>query len=143
MQTIMARALAQDRFVASLLGLFALVALFLASVGLYGVVSYGVVARRREMGVRMALGAGGGSMVRLVLLRSLAWVGVGVIVGGAMAIAMTRLLRGLLFGVTPGDPVTFLAVVSLLAAVAAGAALVPALRAAATNPVEVLRGDQS
>lgn len=132
-------ALATDRFVMSLVGLFAAVALVLASVGLYGVVSYSVGARRREMGVRMALGARGGSVVGLVMRGSLSWVGLGLVAGGTAAAALTGLLRGLLYGVEPTDPATFLAVLSLLGLVAVLAVLVPARRAALTDPVEVLR----
>lgn len=136
---LVAAALATDRFVMSLVGLFAAVALLLASVGLYGVVSYGVGTRRREMGVRMALGARGGNVVGLVLRGSLSWVAAGLVAGCLAAALLTRLLRGLLFGVEPTDPVTFLAVPSLLALVALLAALGPARRAALTDPVQVLR----
>lgn len=134
-------ALAQDRFVTLLLTLFAVVALLLASVGLYGVVSRGVAERRQEMGVRLAMGARPGSLRTLVLRRSLGLVGVGVALGILGALGVTRALGGLLFGIEPMDPLTFLLVAGVLAGVATAATLIPAARAARTDPATVLRGD--
>ena len=130
-----------DRFVTMLLALFAGVALLLAAVGLYGVVSYGVNRRMREMGVRVALGAHGNDISRLVVGRSLALTGGGVLLGLLGAVAMTRLMSGLLFGVSPTDPVTFLGMALVLTGVAAAASAVPAWRAARVDPVRVLKAE--
>jgi putative ABC transport system permease protein len=132
-------ALAPERFVTTLLSLFAGVALTLAVVGLYGVVAYNVNTRVREMGVRLALGASGPLVVALVVRRSLLVVAVGLLAGVAGSIGLTRLLGTLLFDVNPSDPVTYLASVGLLAAAAVLASLLPARRAASVDPSEVLR----
>ncbi len=129
----------QPRFAMSVLAAFAVLALLLASVGLFGVLSYGVSQRRRELGVRAALGAERGQLVRLVLGRGMATTAVGLGLGLAASVVATRALQGLLFGVTPGDPVAFLAAPALLLPIAAAACLVPALRAAAVDPSEALR----
>jgi predicted permease len=132
-------ALAPERFVTMLLTLFAAVALTLAVVGLYGVVSYNVNTRLREMGVRLALGASGALVAALVVRRSLVVVGVGLLAGVVGSIGLTRLLRGLLFGVEPGDLLTHAAAVALLSGAAVAASLLPARRAASVDPSEVLR----
>ncbi len=129
----------QPRFAMSVLVAFALLALLLASVGLYGVLSYGVQQRRREMGVRAALGAERAQLVRLVLARGLGVTAIGLVVGLAASVAATRALEGLLFGVTPLDPLAFLAAPLVLLPVAVAACLIPALRAAAVDPSEALR----
>jgi ABC-type antimicrobial peptide transport system permease subunit len=131
--------LAPRRFQALLLGLFAGVALALAVVGIYGVVSYLVEQRSQEIGVRMALGAAGGRILRMVVGQVLALTLPGLAVGLAGAFALTRYLRSLLFGVSPTDPATFAGVAVLLAAVAVAAGLFPARRASRLDPVEVLR----
>ena len=129
----------QPRFAMTVLAVFALVALVLASVGLYGVLSYGVQQRRREMGVRAALGAERGQLVRLVLGRGLGVTAIGLALGLVASVATTRTLAGMLFGVTPLDPLAFIAAPLLLIPVAAAACLVPALRAASVDPSEALR----
>jgi len=134
-------ALASERFVTLLLSLFAGVGLTLAVVGLYGVVSYAVNTRVREMGVRMALGAEGARISGMVVRWSLGLVAVGVAVGAAAAFLLTGLLEGLLFGVQPGDPVTLVGVTLVLALAAVLAALVPALRASRVDPARALRGE--
>jgi ABC-type antimicrobial peptide transport system permease subunit len=141
MEEIVRGAIASDRFVASLLGLFATVATALAVVGLYGVVSYNVGSRMREMGVRMALGAGAGSISGMVLRRSLGLVALGVVMGVGAALAGGALLRELLFGVAPLDPVTLVGVPLILGAAAAVAAAIPALRAARVDPSVALRSE--
>jgi putative ABC transport system permease protein len=141
MDAIVQGSLEADRFVTTLLSLFAGVALLLAAVGLYGVVSYGVNRRMREMGVRVALGAHGNDISRLVVGRSLALTAGGVALGLLGAVGVTRLMSGLLFGVSPTDPVTFLGMALVLAAVAAAASAVPAWRAARVDPVRVLRAE--
>ena len=129
----------QPRFATTVLTTFALLALILASVGLYGVLSYGVWQRRRELGVRAALGASRSSLVALVIREGLAVAGIGLAAGLAGAALLTRLLEGVLFGITPLDPVSFLAAPIVLIPVALVACALPALRAASTDPAEALR----
>jgi predicted permease len=131
--------LAQERLIAMLSGFFGALALLLASIGLYGVTSYAVVRRRSEIGIRMALGAQQADVMRLVLGRTLVLTAAGIAVGLAGAAAMTRSFEGMLFGVTPLDPATFLAMSVLFAAVAALAAFIPARRATRVDPMVALR----
>jgi len=133
--------LAGERFVTTLLALFAALALVLSLVGLYGLVSYSVARRVREVGVRMALGAGSGDIRRRVVGGSLALVAAGLALGLAGALTLTRLLEGLLFGVSPTDPLTFAGTALLLTAAAIAASLPPARRAARVDPVAALRGE--
>ncbi len=130
---------AEPRFLSWLLGSFAVVALVLALVGLYGVMSYSVGLRRREMALRMALGARSGSLVGLVLAQGMRLVAVGIALGVLAALLLSRVLEGLLYGVSPNDPLTIVSVVALLAAVALLANLLPARRAARVDPVVALR----
>jgi predicted permease len=132
-------AVVNDRFVTGLLGAFALLALVLAAVGLYGLVSYGVTRRMREMGIRLALGAGDHHMLRLVLGGGLGLTGVGVALGVIGSLALTRVLGSLLYGVSATDPATFGAVVAVLSGVAVAASWIPAHRARRADPVTVLR----
>ena len=141
MEERLADAVAQPRFNTVMLGVFAAVALSLAMVGVFGVMSYNVNQRVHEIGVRVALGAGDGRVVRLVVGRALALAAIGVTIGLVVAGATTRFLSGMLFGVEPGDPLTFGLVALLLTAVAALAAYVPARRAARVDPVAALRGE--
>jgi ABC-type antimicrobial peptide transport system permease subunit len=134
-------ALAPRRFSATLLGTFAVLALVLAAVGLYGVVSYSVAQRRRELGVRMALGASMQQVVALVVRQGLRPALVGGAVGFVSALVVARLMRNMLFGVGPTDPVTILAVLLVLTCVATVASFIPARRAAHVHPAEVLRAD--
>lgn len=130
-----------QRVGAAVLGLFGILALVLAAIGLYGVIAYAVTQRTREIGVRVALGAGLGSVVLLVVGQGLRVTGLGLLVGTALALGLGRLLRGQLFGVNPADPLTFLSLGALLAAVAVLASLVPARRAARVDPVVALRSE--
>ena len=130
---------AGPRFLSWLTGSFAAVALALALVGLYGVMSYSVGQRRREMALRVVLGAAAGNVLRLVLGEGMRLVAAGVVAGVAGALALSRVLEGLLYGVEPTDPLTIGAVVALLAAVALVANLLPARRAARADPVAALR----
>ncbi|HSB13762.1 MAG TPA: ABC transporter permease [Bryobacteraceae bacterium] len=123
----------------ALLAMFAGLALLLALVGLYSVVSYAVAQRRHEFGVRMALGADQRKLVRLVMRHSMRPVLAGVACGLAGAVALTRALRGMLFEVQPGDPLTLAAVTLLLVATALAASLLPARRAARANPLDAMR----
>jgi putative ABC transport system permease protein len=122
-----------------LLGLFGLVALALVSAGIYGVVSYSVAQRTHEIGVRMALGAGRRDVLRLVVGQGMKPVLVGLAVGLAGALALTRLMKALLFGVSSSDPLTFGSIALLLALVALLACWVPARRATRVNPTVALR----
>jgi putative ABC transport system permease protein len=131
--------LAQPRFRAALLNLFATVALLLAACGLYGVLAYVVNQRQREIGIRLALGAQKRDVLALVIGQGMKLALLGVVLGLAAALALTRLLRSLLYGVTPTDAVTFAAVTLLLGAVALLACWLPARRAARLEPMEALR----
>ncbi len=128
-------------FTSALLSGFAGAALLLALIGLYGVVSYLVVQREREIGVRVALGARPVDVLSLVLRGSLRWCLYGIALGAAGALALTRFIGSLLFGVSPTDPVTFLVVGGVLAAVATLASLLPARRAALIDPMLALRSE--
>lgn len=134
-------AVARGSFTLILLALAAMVALFLSAVGLYGVIAYLVGRRRSEIGVRMALGARVGEVVRLVMLQSVALAGIGIVIGVIAALMTTRVLESLLFEVQPGDVRILLFVSLILLLVAVIASLVPARRAARTDPSEALRAD--
>jgi putative ABC transport system permease protein len=135
---IIADDMSTPRFQAMLLTSFGLTALLLAVVGLYGVMSYSVAQRSREFGMRMALGAPQGSILRLVFRDGLPLVATGVVVGLGGAMALTRVMESMLFGVGARDPGVFAAVPLLLVAVAAVAMLVPAVRATRVDPVKTL-----
>jgi putative ABC transport system permease protein len=139
MDGISGNALAQQRFSAALLGLFAALALALAAIGLYGVVSYAVARRTHELGIRIALGATRAGVIRLVLRESAAMVAAGVALGLLGATALTRLLAGQLYAIAPLDPATFAAVPVALTLVALLASYLPARRAARVSPMEALR----
>jgi putative ABC transport system permease protein len=131
--------ISQQRFMLALMGVFAIVALALAVIGLYGVIAYMVAQRTREIGIRVALGATGASIVRLVLGQGLLLAGIGVVVGLIGALALSRALTGLLYGVSAQDPMVYAGVSLLLLLVAAAASALPARRAAAVDPVTALR----
>jgi putative ABC transport system permease protein len=133
--------MARTTFTMTLLGISAVMALFLSAVGLYGVIAYLVGRRRAEIGVRMALGARVGQVARLVMLQSVRLTALGIVVGVIAAVLMTRVLASLLFGVQPADPVTLTVVSTLLLLVAMLASLIPARRAARVDPSEALRSD--
>ncbi len=139
LEEVTASALAEPRFSTLLLGIFAALALLLAAVGLYGVLAFFVARRTREIGIRMALGADRASVLRFVLTEGLVVAGVGVLVGVAGSLAVTRLLSEQLYGVTPLDPATFTVVPLVLLGVAALASYLPARRAAAVSPLVALR----
>jgi putative ABC transport system permease protein len=132
---------AQPRFTTRLSGVFALVALLLAAVGVYGVLSYSVAQRTQEIGVRMAIGAERGQILRLVLRGGMAWVLPGIAIGLLGALALSRVLGALLFEVGPRDPITYSAVGVMLALVATLACYSPAARATRIDPVIALRAE--
>jgi putative ABC transport system permease protein len=139
MGAIRAASLGSRRFTTVLLGLLALLALALASVGIYGVLSYLVSQRTREIGVRLALGASSSQVLQMVLRQGMAAVVAGIVIGLAGAFAMTRLLASQLYGVTARDPLTFALTPALLAVIAAFASSLPALRASRLDPLQALR----
>ena len=133
------RALSPQRVIVVMLSVFGALALVLAGIGLYGVASYSVTQRTREIGIRMALGASRTTVMRLVLLQGLAMVSVGVAVGVAIASLLAQGIRGLLVGVQPVDPLTFALTALLLVGVAAAASYIPARRATRIDPLVALR----
>ena len=136
---VMSAAVARQRLSTVILAVFAGVAILLAAVGLYGVVSHGVTERTREIGVRMALGAERASVLRLFVLGGVRLAAVGTVVGLIGAYLLTKWIEALLFEVTPTDPATFAIVASLLLGVAALACYIPARRAAQIDPLVALR----
>ena len=139
MDEVLSRSLSRRRFSATLLALFSLVGLFLAAIGLYGVVSYSVEQRTQEIGIRMALGSSKILVVRLILREGLQLVTIGLLAGLAAALASTRLLGGFLYAVPPLDPVTFSLAPVLLFVAALAACLMPGYRAATIDPMNALR----
>src|SRR5262249_41191504 len=127
------------RLASTLLGLFGVLSLVLAVVGLYGVIAFTVALRTREIGIRMALGAARGEVVRLVLRQGLVPPLAGLVIGLVLAIAAGRLIAGQLIGIGAGDPVSFGATILALFVVALVAGIVPARRAATLDPLEALR----
>jgi putative ABC transport system permease protein len=139
MEEIVARRIASRRFNTLLMAVFAAVALTLAAVGLYGVLSHVVSQRRQEIGIRMAMGAKVGDVLKLVVGQGMRLFLIGVVFGLAGAFGLTRLMVKLLFGVKPTDPLTFALVTAMLIAVALVACYIPARRAAKVDPIVVLR----
>jgi ABC-type antimicrobial peptide transport system permease subunit len=141
MDTILGLEIADRRQQIVLLGSFAALALLLASLGLYGVLSYAVAQRSREIGLRLALGATTTSVMQMVLARGMGLVAAGLAIGGGAAWAAARAMRSVLHGVTASDPATYAAVVALLATIGVMASYVPARRAARLEPSDVLRAE--
>jgi putative ABC transport system permease protein len=139
MNDVMERAQARPRFLTLLLSLFSVTALVIATVGIYGVVSYSVARRTKEFGLRMVLGAQEGDVLGLVMKQGVEMVLVGLAAGLITALALTRLMASLLFGVAPTDLATFASVTVVLAGVALAACYVPARRATRVDPLQTLR----
>ncbi|HEX5819206.1 MAG TPA: FtsX-like permease family protein, partial [Gemmatimonadales bacterium] len=141
LEEVVSSSIAGARFRTSLLVTFALVALVLAAIGVYGVMSYSVEQRSQEMGLRMALGASPGDVLRLVTGQGMRLALAGIALGLAAAFAVTRVLESLLFGVSTSDPATFAAIAVLLGVVASVASYIPARRATRADPMVVLRSE--
>jgi putative ABC transport system permease protein len=141
LETTLSESIAPRRFNMLLLGVFALAALLLAVIGIYGVIAYAVAQRTHEIGVRMALGAQRHDVVGMVVQQGIAIASAGLLMGVAAALALTRVLTSLLYEVTPTDPSTFAVVVCVLGAAAVAACGGPALKAARVDPSIALRHD--
>lgn len=141
LESYVVASMATTRFMLALIGSFAVIALVLASLGLYGVITYSVRQRTREIGVRVAFGASSGNVVWMLLRQGAGVALVGIVIGVAGSLALTRLVASLLVGVSATDPLTFVAIPMLLLGVTLAATYVPARRAALIDPVDALRGE--
>jgi putative ABC transport system permease protein len=139
MTQVLSEAIASDRFYTVLLASFAILALVLTMVGLYGVMSFLVTQRTQEIGIRIALGAQTADVLRMVIRQGALLALIGVAIGLGAAFALTRLMQGLLFGIGAHDPATFAAAAALLFTVAVGACYIPARRATRVDPMVALR----
>jgi predicted permease len=139
MQDMVQNSLAPRRFAVRLLGFFAMVALFMSALGLYGVISYSVAQRTQEIGLRMALGAQSRSLLAMVVGQGLRLAAVGVVIGLILAMACSRMLQSQFFGVSAFDPLTFASIAAVLLGAASLASYLPARRAASVDPLRALR----
>jgi putative ABC transport system permease protein len=139
MEQVLGDMTSKRRFNMILFGIFAAIALILAAVGIYGVISYTVAQRTHEIGVRIALGASGGDVVKLILKQGLLLAAVGVAIGVGAGLLLTRLMESLLYGISATDPLTFVAVSAVLLLIALVSCLIPARRATRTDPMVALR----
>jgi putative ABC transport system permease protein len=140
-EDVIARSMAQPRLYTLLIGAFAIAAVVLAAVGLYGLIAFSVAQRSHEMGIRVALGASRPEILRLVLGEGIGLAALGTAIGVAGGLAGTRVLVGLMAGIQPNDPLTFASVAAMLLACASLASYVPARRAAAADPLASLRAE--
>jgi ABC-type antimicrobial peptide transport system permease subunit len=141
METVVRQTFARQQFSAALLGGFSLASLLLAAIGIYGLLAYSVTQRTREIGVRIALGAEPRSITRMVVASGARMVITGAAAGLAVALALSGVMKSLLYGIGPRDPLTFIAAPAVLVLVALAAAYVPARRAARVSPMEALRAE--
>jgi putative ABC transport system permease protein len=141
LDAILSKSISQERFYMTLLAIFAGVALVLAAIGIFGVLSYAVSQRTREIGIRMALGAQGRSVITLIIRQAMLLVVSGVLAGTVFALALSRTMTKMLFSITPTDPATFASVGGLLIAVALFASYLPARRATRVDPIVALRSE--
>jgi ABC-type antimicrobial peptide transport system permease subunit len=139
MDRVFASSINSDRFITTILGAFGILALFLAAVGVYGVISYAVSQRIHEIGLRMALGAPGKKVLTQVVREGLIVSSIGVSIGLAASLALSRSFSTMVFGIAPTDPMTYAGVAAILLAAAAGASLIPAWRASRVDPMVALR----
>jgi putative ABC transport system permease protein len=139
MENIVSTSITQPRFNLFLLGLFSVVALLLSAAGIYGVTAYTVVQRTHELGIRLALGAQVGDVLRMILGQGMAVIMIGVALGLAGAFGLMRLMKSLLFGVSETDPLTYAGITLVLVVVALAACYIPARRATKVDPLEALR----
>ena len=138
---VVAKSISQQRFYMLLFAIFAAVAMVLAAIGIFGVLSYAVSQRTREIGIRMALGAREGSVIRLIVVQAMILVVTGVAAGTIAALFLSQTMTKMLFGVTPTDPATFASVAGVLLGVALFASYLPARRATRVDPVIALRAE--
>jgi ABC-type antimicrobial peptide transport system permease subunit len=141
MEEVFAASMGRSQFTLVMLGIAGAMALVLGVIGIYGVISYSVSQRRRELGIRVALGAPGGALRTMVVRQGVVMAGIGVAIGLAASAAVTRLMKTLLFGISPVDPLTYMAVAGVLVTAAAAASWVPAYRASRVDPTEALRAE--
>jgi putative ABC transport system permease protein len=141
MDKVVSESITQPRFNLFLLVLFSTVAMLLSAAGIYGVTAYTVSQRTRELGIRLALGAQVGDVLKMILAQGMAVIGVGLVLGLAAAFGLMRLLRSLLFGIGENDPLTFVAITIVLLIVALIACYIPARRATKVDPLEALRAE--
>jgi ABC-type antimicrobial peptide transport system permease subunit len=139
MDQVVAHSVAGEEFNMTLLTIFAAIALLLAAVGIYGIMAYAVQQRTQEIGIRMTLGASPQDVRRMVVVQGMVLASIGVVLGVAGGLALTRVMRSLLFGVKPWDPLMFIVTAILLSAVALFACYVPARRASRVDPLVALR----
>jgi putative ABC transport system permease protein len=141
LEQVLSDSAAEPRFQTGLVGSFGVLGLVLAIVGVYGVISYSVVQKTHEIGVRMALGAGRRDVVRMILKEGMVLAVSGIAIGTAGALALTRVLRGMLYEIAPTDPATFVGVTVFLTIAALAACYLPARRATCVDPMRALRSE--